>query len=79
MGTAFTIFLISFAVAVAGQNLFFTLWGGAHHVAGWVVFVGLFAGVGYSMAESKIKGASRVWEPRFQKARKAVDSLTRRG
>jgi|DEB0MinimDraft_3_1074331.scaffolds.fasta_scaffold19212_4 hypothetical protein len=79
MGTFFTIFLISFAIATAGKNSVFWLWSDAHHTLGWFIFVGLFAGVAYLMAESKAKGASKTWEPRFQKFRNTVNSFTRRG
>jgi hypothetical protein len=79
MGTAFTIFLISFVAARVGQNVFFALWSDAHHTVGWLVFVGIFVGIGYTMAEGKMRGTSKVWIPRFQKIRKAVDSVSRRG
>ena len=79
MGTAFTIFLVAFAAAIAGSNALFFLWGSAHHTVGWVVFVTLFGVTAYVMAESKVRGASKAWEPRYQKIRKAVDSFSRRG
>jgi len=79
MGTFFTIFLVSFIAASAGSNALFWIWNDAHHTIGWLIFTGIFVAVAYFMAEMKTRGVARVWEPRFLKARKVVDSLTRRG